>query len=40
MLMALSLANKLGVKHGLQAIFLHLGAIMTNLVRILIGILI
>lgn len=31
MLMALSLANKLGVKHGLQAFSLHPGAIMTNL---------
>lgn len=29
--MALSLANKLGVKHGLQAFSLHPGAIMTNL---------
>ncbi|KAJ5166646.1 uncharacterized protein N7482_005427 [Penicillium canariense] len=31
MLMALSLANKLGVKHSLQAFSLHPGAISTNL---------
>lgn len=31
MLMALSLAKKLGVKYGLQAYSLHPGAIMTNL---------
>jgi NAD(P)-dependent dehydrogenase (short-subunit alcohol dehydrogenase family) len=31
MLMALSLAKKLGVKYGLQAFSLHPGAILTNL---------